>query len=74
MAKTIDSWRITIQGEGETVTGAEVAMTYTTGSSVDSDVRSQRKTHSVPSPTFSKTVTDFVADEIATIKVAEEIS
>lgn len=74
MAKTIDSWKIVIKGTGETVTGAEVAMSYATGSSVDSGVKSMHKAHAVPSPTFSKTVTDFVTDEIANIKVSEGIS
>lgn len=74
MAKTINSWKIIIQGKGETVIGAEVVMGYRTGSSVDGDVRSQQKHHNVPNPSFSKTLTDFVADEISTVKIAEGIS
>lgn len=74
MAKTVDSWKLVIKGAGDTITGAVASMTYATGSSIDEGVASPRKAHAIEEPTYSKTVTDFVNDEIAAIKTAEGIS
>lgn len=74
MAKSVGSWKIVIKGSGDTVAGAEVSMGYSTASSVDADHESKTKSHLIPEPSFSKTVTDFVSDEIALIKSSEGIS
>ena len=73
MAKTIGDWKMVIRGSGDTMDDATAEMVYATASDVDTDHQSNRKDHAIESPTWSKTASAFVLDEVSAIKSTEGI-